>query len=80
MLQVSSESLLDRSKSIKSYLMELFDRGCTNIEGADNYHACYGGTRRSSRAPTGWRARRGTAGGRWLWLPTCRTRQSNTRS
>ena len=45
MLQVSSESLLDRSKSIKSHLMALFEpHGCTNIEGVDNYHACYGGT------------------------------------
>ena len=45
MLQVGSESLLDRSKSIKTHLMSLFEpHGCTNIEGVDNYHACYGGT------------------------------------
>ena len=45
MLQVSSESLLDRSKSIKSHLMALFEpHGCANIEGVDHYHACYGGT------------------------------------
>ena len=43
MLQVGSESLLDRSKSIKSHLMSLFGEH-TNVEGTDCYHACYGGT------------------------------------
>ena len=34
MLVVGSESLLDRSKSIKSQLMSLFEpHGCTNVEG-----------------------------------------------
>ena len=45
MMQVGSESLLDRSKSIKSQLMMLFEpHGCSNVEGVDNYNACYGGT------------------------------------
>ena len=45
MLQVGSESLLDRSKSIKSHLMRLFEAsGNHNVEGIDNYQACYGGT------------------------------------
>ena len=43
MLQVGSESLLDRSKSIKSHLMSLFG-DCVDVEGTDCYHACYGGT------------------------------------
>jgi acyl transferase domain-containing protein/3-hydroxy-3-methylglutaryl CoA synthase/enoyl-CoA hydratase/carnithine racemase/NAD(P)-dependent dehydrogenase (short-subunit alcohol dehydrogenase family)/acyl carrier protein len=44
-LTVGTESLLDRSKSIKSHLMRLFEEsGCTNIEGVDTYNACYGGT------------------------------------
>jgi hydroxymethylglutaryl-CoA synthase len=41
---VGSESLLDRSKSIKSHLMALFPTGCANVEGVDAYQACYGGT------------------------------------
>ena len=45
MLQVGTESLLDRSKSVKSHLMALFaPHGCANVEGIDCYHACYGGT------------------------------------
>ena len=45
MLQVGSESLLDRSKSIKSHLMRLFEAsGNHNVEGIDSYQACYGGT------------------------------------
>ncbi|KAK3254043.1 hypothetical protein CYMTET_36729, partial [Cymbomonas tetramitiformis] len=45
MLAVGSETLLDRSKSIKSNLMQLFEaHGCYNVEGVDSYHACYGTT------------------------------------
>ena len=44
MVQVGSESLLDRSKSLKSHLMALFPAGAANVEGVDAYHACYGGT------------------------------------
>lgn len=43
---VGSESLLDRSKSMKSYMMDLFERygeGEANMEGVDHYNACYGG-------------------------------------
>mmetsp|Transcript_30028 Transcript_30028/g.69960 ORF Transcript_30028/g.69960 Transcript_30028/m.69960 type:complete len:821 (-) Transcript_30028:19-2481(-) len=44
-LDVGSESLIDRSKSIKSYVMDLFERYGqeNNIEGVDQYNACYGG-------------------------------------
>ena len=45
MIQVGTESLLDRSKSIKSNLMALFEEhGVTDIQGTDQYNACYGGT------------------------------------
>ena len=44
-LEVGTESLTDRSKSIKTHLMSLFgEHGCHNIEGVDTYNACYGGT------------------------------------
>ena len=44
-LEVGTESLLDRSKSIKTHLMRLFEaHGCHDIEGIDTYSACYGGT------------------------------------
>ena len=43
---VGTESLTDRSKSIKSSVMRLFEeRGASqNCEGVDHYNACYGGT------------------------------------
>jgi hydroxymethylglutaryl-CoA synthase len=44
-VEVGTESLLDRSKSIKTHLMTIFQAaGCYDIEGVDNYNACYGGT------------------------------------
>ncbi|KAJ5239471.1 hypothetical protein N7468_004090 [Penicillium chermesinum] len=44
-LEVGTETLLDKSKSVKSVLMQLFaPSGNTNIEGVDNVNACYGGT------------------------------------
>jgi len=44
-IEVGTESLLDRSKSIKTHLMSLFEEhGCRDISGVDNYNACYGGT------------------------------------
>ncbi|KAL3470854.1 hydroxymethylglutaryl-coenzyme A synthase C terminal-domain-containing protein [Aspergillus californicus] len=44
-LEVGTETLLDKSKSVKSVLMQLFTpHGNTNIEGVDNVNACYGGT------------------------------------
>ncbi|KAK0117749.1 3-hydroxy-3-methylglutaryl coenzyme A synthase [Cadophora gregata] len=42
-LEVGTETLLDKSKSVKSVLMQLFGDN-TNIEGVDNVNACYGGT------------------------------------
>ncbi|KAI9929105.1 hypothetical protein ASPWEDRAFT_49242 [Aspergillus wentii DTO 134E9] len=44
-LEVGTETLLDKSKSVKSVLMQLFaPHGNTNVEGVDNVNACYGGT------------------------------------
>lgn len=45
-LDIGSESLIDRSKSMKTYVMDLFERygdGEANVEGVDMYNACYGG-------------------------------------
>lgn len=44
-LEVGTETILDKSKSVKSVLMQLFaDSGNANIEGVDTINACYGGT------------------------------------
>lgn len=44
-LEVGTETLLDKSKSVKSVLMQLFaPSGNTNVEGVDTINACYGGT------------------------------------
>lgn len=44
-LEVGTETILDKSKSVKSVLMQLFEPfGCTDIEGVDSTNACYGGT------------------------------------
>ncbi|KAL6235777.1 hypothetical protein BDW75DRAFT_130863 [Aspergillus navahoensis] len=44
-LEVGTETLLDKSKSVKSVLMQLFaSHGNTNVEGVDTVNACYGGT------------------------------------
>jgi len=46
-IDVGSESLIDRSKSIKSHIMDIFEKhggqNWSNIEGVDQYNACYGG-------------------------------------
>ncbi|TVY52856.1 Hydroxymethylglutaryl-CoA synthase [Lachnellula cervina] len=42
-LEVGTETILDKSKSVKSVLMQLFGDN-TNIEGVDALNACYGGT------------------------------------
>lgn len=42
-LEVGTETLLDKSKSVKSVLMQLFGDN-TNVEGIDTVNACYGGT------------------------------------
>ncbi|XP_057524630.1 hydroxymethylglutaryl-CoA synthase-like [Amaranthus tricolor] len=44
-LEVGSETVLDKSKSIKTFLMQVFEEhGNTDIEGVDSTNACYGGT------------------------------------
>eukprot|EP01117_Protostelium_nocturnum_P020266 TRINITY_DN9032_c0_g1_i1.p1 TRINITY_DN9032_c0_g1~~TRINITY_DN9032_c0_g1_i1.p1 ORF type:complete len:476 (-),score=165.55 TRINITY_DN9032_c0_g1_i1:55-1482(-) len=44
-LEVGTETVLDKSKSIKSVLMQLFEKsGNFDVEGVDNINACYGGT------------------------------------
>ncbi|KAF2425233.1 erg13, 3-hydroxy-3-methylglutaryl-CoA (HMG-CoA) synthase [Tothia fuscella] len=44
-LEVGTETILDKSKSVKSVLMQLFaPSGNTNVEGVDTVNACYGGT------------------------------------
>jgi len=44
-LEVGTETIVDKSKSVKSVLMQLFaESGNTDIEGIDTTNACYGGT------------------------------------
>lgn len=44
-LEVGTETMLDKSKSVKSVLMQLFEEsGNYNVEGVDTVNACYGGT------------------------------------
>ncbi|MFS7914005.1 putative hydroxymethylglutaryl-CoA synthase [Helianthus anomalus] len=44
-MEVGSETVIDKSKSIKTFLMKVFeDCGNTDIEGVDSTNACYGGT------------------------------------
>jgi hydroxymethylglutaryl-CoA synthase len=44
-LEVGTETLLDKSKSVKTTLMELFKAsGNHDIEGVSSINACYGGT------------------------------------
>lgn len=44
-MEVGTETIMDRSKSLKSRLMTLFEAsGNTEVEGLDNTNACYGGT------------------------------------
>lgn len=44
-LDVGTESSVDKSKSVKTCLMRLFQQsGNTNVEGVDSTNACYGGT------------------------------------
>ncbi|XP_017298934.1 hydroxymethylglutaryl-CoA synthase 1 [Diaphorina citri] len=44
-LEVGTETLVDKSKSVKTVLMELFSSsGNFNVEGVDTTNACYGGT------------------------------------
>ena len=44
-LEVGTETILDKSKSVKTVLMQLFvSSGNFNVEGIDTTNACYGGT------------------------------------
>ncbi|CAG4947716.1 unnamed protein product [Colias eurytheme] len=44
-LEVGTETIIDKSKSVKTFLMTLFAKeGATDIEGIDSTNACYGGT------------------------------------
>lgn len=44
-LEVGTETIIDKSKSVKTALMQLFaESGNTDIEGIDTTNACYGGT------------------------------------
>ncbi|CCK72099.1 hydroxymethylglutaryl-CoA synthase KNAG_0J00160 [Huiozyma naganishii CBS 8797] len=43
-LEVGTETLIDKSKSVKSVLMQLFADSDGDIEGVDTVNACYGGT------------------------------------
>lgn len=44
-MEVGTETIIDKSKSVKSVLMQLFEEsGNTNIEGIDTTNACFGGT------------------------------------
>lgn len=44
-LEVGTETIIDKSKSVKTVLMQLFkESGNTNVEGIDTTNACYGGT------------------------------------
>ncbi|XP_059615668.1 hydroxymethylglutaryl-CoA synthase 1 [Phlebotomus argentipes] len=44
-LEVGTETIIDKSKSVKSVLMQLFTpHGVTDLEGIDTTNACYGGT------------------------------------
>ncbi|XP_026743390.1 hydroxymethylglutaryl-CoA synthase 1 [Trichoplusia ni] len=44
-LEVGTETIIDKSKSVKTYLMTLFaEQGATDVEGIDTTNACYGGT------------------------------------
>ncbi|CAK7296641.1 Hydroxymethylglutaryl-CoA synthase, mitochondrial [Vulpes lagopus] len=44
-LEVGTETVIDKSKAVKTVLMELFqDSGNTDIESIDTTNACYGGT------------------------------------
>ena len=44
-LEVGTETIIDKSKSVKSVLMQLFESsGNFDVEGVDTTNACYGGT------------------------------------
>ncbi|KAL1915506.1 uncharacterized protein VTP21DRAFT_6630 [Calcarisporiella thermophila] len=50
-LEVGTETIIDKSKSVKSTLMQLFvESGNSEVEGIDTTNACYGGTAALSNA------------------------------
>lgn len=55
-LEVGTETIIDKSKAVKTVLVELFqDSANTDIEGVDTTSACYGDTASLySVLPTGW--------------------------
>lgn len=42
--QVGTETILDKSKSAKTWLMPLLGKDNTDVEGVTSYNACYGGS------------------------------------
>jgi len=54
-IEVGTESLVDKSKSTKTVLMQLFP-GNNDIEGATVINACYGGTAALFNSAGAWRA------------------------
>lgn len=44
-IEVGTETLVDKSKSVKTHIMERFnEEGCFDVLGIDTINACYGGT------------------------------------
>jgi len=44
-LEVGTETIIDKSKSVKTVLMQLFEgSGNNDVEGIDTTNACYGGS------------------------------------
>jgi hydroxymethylglutaryl-CoA synthase len=44
-LEVGTETIIDKSKSVKTVVMQLFEEsGNHDVEGIDTTNACYGGT------------------------------------
>ena len=43
-LEVGTETLVDKSKSVKTTLLRLFSAGGADVEGVSSVNACYGGT------------------------------------
>ena len=72
-LEVGTETIIDKSKSTKSVLMQLFmDSGNTDVEGVDTTNACYGGTSALFNA-VNW-VESSSWDGKWSvnsWRPIC---------
>ena len=60
-LEVGTETLVDKSKSVKSVLMKLFEEsGNSDVEGVDSTNACYAARQPCSTASRGSSRRTGT--------------------